>query len=205
MRDPTKKLSEDSAQYPDWIKFLSAINEAGHEFNAVSLTFATASQYVSEQFDRTAEAMLLTVHDYRSAVACGKALDKFAPQIEKCLRELTSGNLPRSKRPSSGALMAFRRQLLRRAEHWKAQAHAAYRGLLEESVAQRASRRKRVVNPLLRKAGIRSDEEWAARANTTMDRNTPRDYRSGKTKRLRKSNRVDLAQALKIEESRLPD
>jgi hypothetical protein len=101
--------------------------------------------------------------------------------------------------------MALRRQLLRRAEHWKAKAHAAYRCLLEETVAQRASRRKRVLAPLLKNAGIRSDDEWAARADATMDRNTARDYRNGKTKKLRKVNRTTLAQALNVDQSLLPD
>jgi hypothetical protein len=112
--------------------------------------------------------------------------------------------LPKSQQPSQTAKTALQRSLLRRAEHWKAKAHATCLALMEESPKQRAVRRQRVVNPLMKRVGITSDDAWAERAGSNIDRNTPRDYRNGKTKTLRQANRQALAQALEITESELP-
>ena len=75
----------------------------------------------------------------------------------------------------------------------------------EETAEQRSVRRCAIVDPLMKKAGIRSDSEWAEKAGTAMDRNTPRDYRNGKTKRPRKSTRIALAAPLGVDESELPE
>ena len=75
----------------------------------------------------------------------------------------------------------------------------------EETPEERSARRRAIIDPLMRKAGVTSDEDWASRAGENMDRNTPRDYRNGVTKRLRRASRNGLAKALGIPEGELPD
>lgn len=75
----------------------------------------------------------------------------------------------------------------------------------EETIVQRSARRCAIVDPLMKLRGFASDDEWAMKAGDNMDRNTPRDYRNGKTKRLRRSTRQLLASALGVDVSKLPD
>lgn len=75
----------------------------------------------------------------------------------------------------------------------------------DETQEERSARRKAVVDPLMKNAGVTSDEDWASRAGANIDRNTPRDYRNGLTKRLRPASREALAKALAIKTAELPD
>jgi hypothetical protein len=56
----------------------------------------------------------------------------------------------------------------------------------------------------MEKANIPSDEAWAHKAGENTDRNTARDYRNGKTRRLREESREALAKPLGITASELP-
>jgi len=205
MRDSSKLLSRKSPQYADWEKFLSTIHAEAHRFNSRKLDFREAANHLVKQLDHVAGALLKTVKDHSSAVACANELDSLVVKLLKWFREwVHAAALPRSQKPSQTLKTALRRRLLRRAEHWKAKAHATCLALVEESPEQRAVRRQRVVNPLMKSAGITSDDAWAERAGSNIDRNTPRDYRNGKTKTLRQANRQALAQALAVTESELP-
>jgi hypothetical protein len=113
--------------------------------------------------------------------------------------------MPTAEASTALDLAEFRGRLMRRAEHWKSEAHATVAAQTEETPEQRALRRQRILDPLLERASISSNDAWAARAGAGTDRNTPRDYRSGKTKKLRKANREALAEALGISALELPD
>ena len=205
MRDSSKLLSRNSPQYADWEKFLSTIHAEAHTFNSRKRDYRKAADYLVKHLDHVGGAMVETVKDHSSAVASGEELDRLVVKLLEWFRKwVHAAAFPKSQKPSQTAKTALQRRLLRRAEHWKAKAHATCLALVKESPKQRAERRQRVVNPLLRRAGITSDDAWAARAGSNIDRNTPRDYRKGKTKTLRQANRQALAQALEITESELP-
>jgi hypothetical protein len=82
---------------------------------------------------------------------------------------------------------------------------------VEETEAERAARRHAKIDPLWSKPNppITSSDEWARRASKGLfkeiDRNTPRDYLNGKTKKLRQAKRIALASALGIDPLELPD
>jgi hypothetical protein len=205
MKDSSKLRSRKSPQYADREKFLLTIHAAAHRFNSEKRGSREAANYVVKQFDHVAGTLLKTVKDRSSAVACGKELDGLVPELLAFFRGWVNvAPLPKSQKPSGRAYAELGRRLLRRAEHWKAKAQTTCLALTEESPKQRTARRQRVINPLLKRAGITSDEDWAARAGSNIDRNTPRDYRNGKTKTLRRVTREALAQALGITESELP-
>jgi hypothetical protein len=205
MRDSSKLRSQKSPQEADCEKFLSTIHAAAHRFNSEKRGSRDAADYLVKQFDLVGGTLLKTVKDHSSAVACGKALDRVVPKFLTWFRSWVAvAALPKSLKPAERAHAELRRRLLRRAEHWKAKAHANCLALAEESPKQRATRRQRVVNPVMKRIGISSDDDWAARAGSNIDRNTPRDYRKGKTQRLRRVTREALAQALGIAESELP-
>ena len=205
IRDPSKLVPRTHPKYRDWLKFLSSIKDAAHRFNSEKRSAAEAADYLVGYFDHTARALLETVGDYASALKCGTELDNLVPEFLAWYRAwVRAAALTRSK-PSRKEIDDLRKRLLRRAEHWKAEAHATRVPLPKESAKQRAERRQRELEPLLRKARITTDDVWAERAGATMDRNTPRDYRTGKTARLRKTTRQALAQALGILEIDLPD
>jgi hypothetical protein len=206
VRDPSTKLPRNHLQYGDWVRFLTTVHAGGHSFNSEPRSSRQAADYTIKHFDETARMQLNVVRDFSSALKCNTALDKLVPRLQAWFREwVESAGIPRSKQPSRKAYEDLDKRLLRRAEYWKGKAHAICLSLTEESPKQRASRRQRVLKPLLKKAGITSDEVWAERAGENIDRNTPRDYRNGKTKRLRKANRHALAIALGIAESELPE
>jgi hypothetical protein len=205
MRDSSKLPSRKSPQYAECEKFLSTIHAEAHRFNAEKRGSSDAANYLVKQFDHVAGTLLKTVKDHSSALACGKALDRVAPKFLAWFRSWVDvAALPQSLKPAGRAHAELGRRLLRRAEHWKAKAHATCLALTEESPKQRSARRQRVINPVMKKVGISSDDDWAARAGSNIDRNTPRDYRNGKTQRLRRVTREALAQALGITESELP-
>ena len=205
MRDSSKLPSQKSPQEADCEKFLSTIHAEAHRFNSEKRGSRHAADYLVKQFDLVAGTLLKTVKDHSSAVACGKALDRVVPKFLAWFRSWVAvAALPKSQQPGGGAYAELGRRLLRRAEHWKAKAHATCLALAEEPPKQRAARRQRVVNPLMKRAGISSDDDWAARAGSNIDRNTPRDYRNGKTQMLRRVTREALAQALGITKSELP-
>lgn len=205
MRDSSKLLSRKSPQYGDWEKFLSTMHAEMHRFNSKKRGSREAANYVVKQFDHVAGTHLKTVKDHSSAVACGKELDGVVPKFLAWFRRWVEvAALPKSQKPSGTAYAELGRRLLRRAEHWKAKAQEISLASREESQMQRAARRQRVVKPLMKRAGITSDDDWAERAGSNIDRNTPRDYRSGKTKTLRRATREALARSLGITESELP-
>jgi hypothetical protein len=90
-------------------------------------------------------------------------------------------------------------------ENGSAPASAGKARTEDETQEERSARRKAVVDPLMKSADITSDEDWASRAGASIDRNTPRDYRNGLTKRLRRASREALAKALSITTAELPD
>jgi hypothetical protein len=204
IRDPSKRVRRSHAQYRQWVQFLSTMNAAAHRFNSGRQSARETADYLVAHFDAPARAMLETVGDYSSALVCGKALDDLVLTCLAWFRQwIQVAALPPSKRPSRKAHNDLRKRLMRRAEHWKAEAQARV-PLPVESPTQRARRRQRELQPLLKKAGITSDDAWAECAGASMDRNTPRDYRNGKTKTLRRGTRQALAQALGIPASKLP-
>jgi hypothetical protein len=205
MRDPSKQVPRSHPKYREWVKFLSTIDKAAHRFNSAVPSSRRAADYLVRHFDATARALLETVGEYSSALVCGKVLDSLVLHVLAWFRRwIREAAFPPSKRPSRKAHNDLRKRLLRRAEHWKAEAQARV-SLPDESPKERAKRRQRVLKPLLKKAGITSDEAWAERADPSMDRNTPRDYRNGRTVRLRRASRHALAQALGILDSELPE
>ena len=204
IRDPSKQVPRNHAKYRDWVQYLSAIDGLAHRFNSDQRSAKEAANYLIRHFDATGRAMLESVGDYSSALVCGRGLDSLVPRFLAWFHKwIGVARLMPTQCPSPKMYTDLRRRLMRRAEFWKAQAQV--RVLLpEESVKERGARRQRILKPLLKKAGITSDEVWAERADPTMDRNTPRDYRLGKTKKLRRGTRQALAQALAIPESKLP-
>jgi hypothetical protein len=74
-----------------------------------------------------------------------------------------------------------------------------------ETAAQRAARRRSIVDPWLRTAGIVSPQAWATASGENVDKNTPRDYLNGKSKRLRSATREGLAKALGKSAAELPN
>lgn len=118
----------------------------------------------------------------RRALALAEALDGLIPKSLEFLTQWTGlARIPTSESPTTLDIAEFRERLMRRAEHWKSQAFAAVAEQAEETSEQRGLRRQRILDPLLEKAGFTSDDAWAERAGDATDRNTPRDYRSGKT------------------------
>jgi len=202
MRDPSKLLSRKSPQYADWQRFLAKINAQAHSFNTKARSSAEAASHLVKLLDHVGATLVLTVRHHSSAIECSRELDGLVVELPKWFTQwVDAAALPK---PTQAATSAVHRRLLRRAEYWKAKAHVASARLVEESPRQRAARRQRVVNPMMKKAGFTSDDAWAERAGPNIDRNTPRDYRSGKTKNLRRSTRQALAQALGIAEAELP-
>ena len=74
-----------------------------------------------------------------------------------------------------------------------------------ESQEERGKRRRDVVEPLMKRAGIRSAEAWAEKCGSSMDKNTPRDYLNGSTAKPRITTRQALARGLGIDALELPD
>ncbi|HEX4773429.1 MAG TPA: hypothetical protein VH351_21535 [Bryobacteraceae bacterium] len=72
---------------------------------------------------------------------------------------------------------------------------------LAETQEELAASRWAWLEPLWKEKGITSDEQWASLAreqtkNSSVDRNTARDWRLAKTKRAHLSTRKDLAKPL---------
>jgi len=199
-------LQPKDPKYADWVKYLSTTDEASHRFNSQRPSVRKTADYMARQYSRAAALIIETVTDYASAEQCGQRLDSFAKRVLRMFPKLVSVAVPSHDHLELRKVESqLRERLLRRSEFWKAEAQKAARSRTEESMAQRAARRQAVLKTLLKRAGIRSDDEWAERAGESMDRNTPRDYRNGKTKELRKATREALAKPLGIPASRLPE
>jgi hypothetical protein len=97
----------------------------------------------------------------------GGCYDQFIVQLLGWFRRWQI-TLPKSPKPSAKASSDPRTRLLRRGEYWKAEAHAIGLICAGETPKQRAARRERILMPLLKKAGITSDEAWAERAGTSI-------------------------------------
>lgn len=205
-RRRAKRLRRVRLQGPEWLKYLSELDAGMHRFNADGASRREAEDHVVSLFDRAGEMGLKTVRDRASALDFAEALDRLVSQMVEWLPQWTDeARIPASETPTALNLVEFRERLLRRAEHWKSEAHTVVAAQTEETPEQRGLRRQRILDPLLQRAGIRSDEAWAERAGVSIDRNTPRDYRSGKTKKLRRANQETLAEVLGISASELPD
>jgi hypothetical protein len=74
----------------------------------------------------------------------------------------------------------------------------------DETAEERSTRRHMIVDPWMQDADIKSAEMWATKAGGNIDKNTPRDYLSGKTKTLRAESRIALARALNKGADELP-
>jgi len=205
-RRRTKRLRGVHLNDSAWLKCLSELDAGMHQFNAGGRSRREAEDYIVSQFDRAAEMTLQTVRDRACALALVPVLDGLVPKLLEFLTQWTRlARIPTSESPTALDLAEFRERLLRRAERWKSMAHAAVAERIEETPAQRGLRRQQILDPLLKNAGITSDDAWAERAGTSTDRNTARDYRCGKTNKLRQETRKALAQALGISPSELPD
>jgi hypothetical protein len=205
-RRRAKRLRRAHVRDPEHLKYLSELDAGMHRFNAAGASRREAEDYVVSQFDHVGEMGLKLVRDRASALDLAQELDLLIAQMAEWLPQWTGlARIPGSEAPATLHLAEFRERLLRRAEHWKSEAHATVAAQTEETPKQRGLRRQWILDPLLRRAGISSDDAWAERAGAGTDRNTPRDYRSGKTKKLRKANRETLAEALGISASELPD
>ena len=205
-RRSTKRLRRVKVSDPAYLKARAVLDAGMHQFNAAGHSRREAEDYIVSQFDGSAEMMLHTVHDRAGVLTLAQALDGLVPKsLEFLIQWAGLARIPTSESPTALDLAEFRERLLRRAEHWKSMAHAAVAERVEETPAQRGLRRQQILDPLLKVAGITSDDAWAERAGTPTDRNTPRDYRSGKTNKLQKETRKALAEALGISPSELPD
>jgi hypothetical protein len=164
----------------------------------------TALGRAIEAFEQNRDAQISLVKDYQSAGTCERALkglmDFCLDWFQRWLAETRQDEAVARRFTTKLQL-----ELLERFNSAKLHALETAEQLLagEETQEERAERRKAVVNPLMKKVHIPTDIAWAVRAG--LDRNTPRDYRNGKTKRLRKPNREALATPLEIKESELPD
>jgi len=202
LSDASKVLSPGDPKYAQWMHFASSLEGAGHRFNSRECGPRETTNYLVRQYDYTGRMLVETVNDYPSARRCSKELDRLVPAFLTWLVSL-GATLPKSRRVPARMLADAHKRLMRRAEHWKAKAYAMV--LIEETPSERAARRQRALRPLWKRAGISSDEAWAERAGGNIDRNTPRDYRAGKTKKLRSANRKALAEALGVAETDLPE
>jgi hypothetical protein len=125
MRDPSKQVARNHPKYREWVKFLSTIEEEAHRFNSQRPSSRKTADYLVRHFDATGRAMLETVGDYSSALLCGKVLDDLVLRVLAWFRRwIRAAALPPSKRPSRKVHNDLRKRLMRRAEHWKAEAHA---------------------------------------------------------------------------------
>jgi hypothetical protein len=190
---------------PAWQKLRAQLDSRMHRFNAEGGTRQDTEDYIVSQLDGSAEGMLLTLGNRAGADKVGRELDGLvAPCVEFLVQWPGSARIPTSEAPGTMELAEFRERLLRRTEHWKSMAFAMVAERTAETPEQRGIRRQKILDPMLQKAGIASDDVWAERAGAGVDRNTPRDYRSGKTKKLRRETREALAAALEIAASELP-
>ena len=190
---------------PAYVKYLCELDTGMHGFNSARCGSREAADYVVSQFDRAAQMALKTLSDRASALQFGRTMDWLVRKSLEFWQRWRREALPALEQPSPETLAETREGLLRRAEHRKAEAHSMVAAQIEKTPEQRGARRRRVLNPLLEKARITSDGIWAERAGATVDRNTPRDYRTGKTKRLQRATRQALAEPLGIWESELPE
>jgi hypothetical protein len=165
-------------KFGEWIQFDANLAEKAHWFNSKPRSLKAVGDYLLRQFDLTCRMQLELVDDYSSARQCDKAIDDILERFLDWFRRWQTRSKPRKL--STRAEHAVRKRLLRRGAHWKAKAYAIGVGVTAETREQRAARRKRILNPLLKKAGIDSDEAWADRAGDSIDRNTPRDYEMAK-------------------------
>ena len=205
-RKRAKRVPQARVTDPAWQKRLSELDAGGHRFNAEGRSRPDVEDYIVSQLDGSAEAMLPTVRNRAGAQEVARVLDGLVPRLVEFSRQWAGlARIPTSETPTPLDLAEFRERLMRRVEHWKSEAYALVAARTEETPEQRGLRRQEKLGPLLEKAGIGSDDAWAERAGAGMDRNSPRDYRSGKTKKLRRGTRRALAAALGISASELPE
>jgi hypothetical protein len=142
---------------PAWQKQRAQLDSGMHRFNSDGRTRQDTEDYIVSQFDGSAEGMLLTVRIRADADELGRGLDGLvAPCVEFLVQWAGSARIPTAEAPSTLELAEFRERLLRRVEHWKAEAYQKVAAQTEETPAQRGLRRQAKLDPLLEKAGARS-------------------------------------------------
>jgi hypothetical protein len=132
--DPSKLLPPRDQQYRAWQQFLAEIHGAGHRYNSKDQSPAANLEYFVTMFDKSGAMMVRTVKDHSSALACGKGLDACAKKVEKLFPKLLQAGDDKISPEVVQKLGAHLHQrLLRRSEHWKAEAHLKHQALLQQN------------------------------------------------------------------------
>jgi len=158
-RRRAKRLRRVRVGDPAFLKACAALDGGMHGFNA-----AGHRRREAEDLYRLPVRCLRRNHAANGArpcrrPGCGQELDGVVPKSLEFL-------IQSSESPTVLDLAEFRERMMRRAEHWKSLAHAAVAERTEPE--QRGLRRQQLLDPLLEKAGIPSDDAWAERAETTQ-------------------------------------
>jgi hypothetical protein len=171
--DSSKLLPPRDPQYLAWQQFLAETHGAGHRYNSKDQSPAAKLEYFVEMYDKAGAMMVRTVKDHSSALACGTGLDACAKKVEGLFPKLLQAGDDQIAQDVVRKLGAnLHRRLLRRSEHWKAEAHQRHQALLQQN--QRATsasaltvrRRREIARKYLTENSMTMDD-LARRCHTT--------------------------------------
>ena len=171
VKDSSKLLPLRDPQYRAWQQFLAGTHVAGHRYNSKGQSPAANLKYFVTMYDKSGAMMVRTVKDHPSALACGKGLDACAKKLERLFPKLLQASddqvSPKVVRQLGADL---RQRLLRRSEHWKAEAHLRHQALLQQKErvisAPALTRRREIVRKYLGAHSL-TMAELARRCHTT--------------------------------------
>jgi hypothetical protein len=164
MADSSKLLSPKDPQYRAWQQFLAETHEAGHRYNSEDQSPAAKLKYFVEMYDQSGALMVQLVKDHSTALACERGLDACAKRVERFFPKLLQAGDEQVAQGDVRRLCAdLHQRLLRRSEHWKAEAHARHQALLEQTKQDTSTR---VVITMRRRNIVR---KYLADSSLTMD------------------------------------
>jgi hypothetical protein len=171
VKDSSKLLPLRDPQYRAWQHFLAETHVAGHRYNSKSQSPAANLKYFVTMYDKSGAMMVRTVKDHPSALACCKGLDAYARKMERLFPKLLhAGDNQISPEVVRQLGADLRQRLLRRSEHWKAEAHLRHAALLQQKErvisATALTRRREIVRKYL-DAHSMTMAELARRSHTT--------------------------------------
>jgi hypothetical protein len=168
--DSSKLLPPGDPQYRAWQQFLAETHGAGHRYNSKDQSPAAKLKYFVKMYDKAGAMMVCTVQDHSSALACVKELDACARKVEKLFPKLLQAGDDRIAPDVVRKLGANLHQLLlRRSEHWKAEAHRTHQALLQPNKranVRTGRRRRKIVRTYLVEHSLTMGE-LARRCNST--------------------------------------
>jgi hypothetical protein len=171
--DSSKLLRPRDPQFEAWQQFLAETHGAGHRYNSKSQSPAAKLKYFVKMYAKSGAMMVRTVRDHSSALACGKGLDAGAKNVERFFAKLLQADDDQITQDVVRKLGAnLHQRLLRRSEHWKAEAHRTHEALLKQNkrdipaLALTGKRRRAIVRKYLLEHSLTVDA-LASRCHTT--------------------------------------